>query len=138
MSESVNFVSYYQFGFEGEAILGNHFFVALGPKLARGGWGFVGQEVTAGGGGGGATQRVGVVSGWLPAIGTKIGVGFGKPNPVTGRRNGFTMMLDTMFVFGSGGIQASQSGGTGGASQIIAPFGGMGIAPMLLFGFESR
>lgn len=138
VSESVSFVNYTQFGVEGEAILGNHFFVALGPKIAKGGWGYVGQEASGGGGGGSASQAVGVVSGWFPAVGTKIGVGFGKPNPGSGRRNGFTMMLDTTFVFASGGVRAGQSAGTGGATQVIAPYGGIGIAPMLMFGFESR
>jgi hypothetical protein len=47
-------------------------------------------------------------------------------------------MLDTMFIFGTGGVQVSQTGGSGGASQSVAPLGGVGITPMLLFGFESR
>jgi hypothetical protein len=142
VTENIGFVGYVQLGAEGELLLGNHFFIAAGPKIAKGGWGFVGQSASAGSGGGGAEQYAGIVDGWLPGVGTKLGVGFGRPDPTTGRRSGFTMMLDTTFLYGSGGVRFAQSAGSNGsgatASQIVAPLSGWGIAPMLMFGFESR
>ncbi len=134
VTESISAVGYWEFGVEGELLLGNHFYIALGPKVVDGGWGFLTQS----GGTSGASQTAGAVSGWFPGVEGKLGLGFGKPNPETGRRMGFTMYLDALVVFGGGGVKISQSGGTGGASQNVAPLGGVGIAPMLMFGFETR
>lgn len=138
ISQSVSFVDYWQFGLEGEAILGNRFYVAAGPKIVNGGWGFIAQSVGGGSGGASVNQTAGVVSGWLPAVGTRIGLAFGKPNPETGRRGGFNMAIDTTFVFGSGGVKVNQSAGGTGISQSVAPLGGVGITPMLTFGYELR
>jgi len=138
VSMNFRYVDYWQFGVEGEAILGNTFFVAAGPKIVKGGWGFVGQGVDAGSGGASAEQYAGIVSGWLPAVGTRIGLAFGKVNPATGKRGGFNMAIDTTFVFGSGGVEIKQSAGTTGVSQRVAPLGGIGITPILMFGYEMR
>lgn len=77
-----------------------------------------------------------------PLTALRTGLGFGHPNPTTGRRTGFSIMLSTMFVLGSGGVRAAQTAGSSGGStsvyQGVTPYGGLGIAPLLLFGFESR
>ncbi|MHB8877509.1 MAG: hypothetical protein ACYC8T_27780 [Myxococcaceae bacterium] len=109
---SVTGVGYWRLALVGEATLGNRFFVGAGPALLNGAWATVGANVSNGSANAGVTT----VSGYVPAANVRLGIGFGSPN-ASGRRTGFNMALDTTFAFSAGG---------------------MSIAPLLVFGFESK
>ncbi|HEV8322355.1 MAG TPA: hypothetical protein VG389_12120 [Myxococcota bacterium] len=133
---SVSAVSFWHVGVEAEAMFGNMFFVAGGPHLLRGGWGSVREGADSNGA---VTQSVLAVGGWMPGFDFKVGLGFGKPRP-SGRRNQFTLSLDTMFAFAPPGVYVAQNvDANGNVTQDVSRTGfAIGIAPMLMFGFEMR
>jgi hypothetical protein len=123
-------------GVNGEMNLGDLFFVAAGPGIGSGGWATVGVGADSSGS---ATQRATAASGILPSLDLKLGFGFGKRNPETGRRGGFTLGIDARLLFAPNSVFAEQSASGGGASQTVETRGmAVGLVPMLMLGYDSR
>jgi hypothetical protein len=135
-SLNVGAEAFYAFGVQGEAVFFDMLYVAGGPQVARGGWGFIGQAVDLNGG---VSQRVYAAAGWMPAFDLKVGFGFGSRNEKTGRRNHFTVAIDTMFLFAPNTVTGSQVVNMNGVSQSVDVRGvAVGVAPLLVLGFDGR
>lgn len=135
-SLNVGAEAFYAFGVQGEAVFLDMLYVAGGPQLARGGWGFIGQAVDLNGG---ISQRAYAAAGWMPAFDLKVGFGFGSRNEKTGRRNHFTVAIDTMFLFAPNTVTGSQVVNMNGISQSVDVRGvAVGVAPLLVLGFDGR
>lgn len=129
--------AYYAFGVQAEAVFQDMLFVAGGPHLVRGGWAFVGQSIDAAGG---ISQRAYAAGGgFMPGVNLKVGLGLGSRNEKTGRRNQFTIALDTMFLFAPDTVTGSQVVNMNGISQQVEVRGlALGVAPVIMLGFDGR
>jgi hypothetical protein len=136
-SVNVGADTYYYFSAQAEAVFMDMVFVAAGPVLARGGWAFISQGVDTAGG---VSQRLLAAGGdFLPAANLKVGLGIGSRNVSTGRRNQFTIALDTMFLFAPNTVTGSQSVSMNGVSQMVDVRGlAVGVAPIIVLGFDGR
>lgn len=130
-SFSVSSMSQWYVGAMGELNLGDLFFVAVGPGIGR--MSTAGISISAGPSGGG--QQVEAMGGWTPSVDLRLGFGFGKPNPETGRRTGFTLGLDCRAVFPTQSVFVRQDM----SGQTVRVSGtGFGIIPMIMLGVDSR
>ncbi len=129
-SVSVAAVGYWHAGLAGELTFGDMFFVAAGPMIAGGGWTSLGEYVDASG-----NAQIGAVAagGYMPGAIVRLGVGFGAPK-ATGRRNQFTIAIDTKIMFTT---VTSASVGTGGTA-VKTGDSIVGIAPLLMLGWDFK
>lgn len=128
---SIAVMSQWYVGAMAELNLGDLFFVGAGHGIGR--FSLAGLSVTAGTSGG--DEQVKVLGGWTPSVDLKLGFGFGRRNPETGRRGGFTLALDVRAVFPTDSVYV-QNGSSGQSVEVHRA--GFGIAPMLMLGFDSR
>lgn len=130
-SLSISVMSQWYVGAMAEANLGDSFFVALGPGIGR--FSLAGLTVAASTTGAG--EQVSALGGWTPSVDLKFGFTFGKRNPESGRRGGFTLAIDARLVLPTDSIFVSN--GTGGQSVEVHKTA-WGIVPMLMLGYDSH
>jgi len=130
-SLSISVMSQWYVGAMAEVNLGDVFFVALGPGIGR--FSLAGLTVAASTTGGG--EQVSALGGWTPSVDLKFGFTFGKRNPESGRRGGFTLAIDARLVLPTDSVYVTN--GTGGQSVEVHKMG-WGIVPMLVLGYDSH
>lgn len=130
-SFSLSAMSQWYVGAMAELNLGDVFFIAAGPGIGR--FSLAGVTVTSNNSE--VSEQVRAYGGWTPSLDLKVGFTFGKRNPETGRRGGFTLALDVRAVFPL--ETAYVSTGTNG-TQVETRKAGFGLLPMLVLGYDSH
>lgn len=130
-SVSLAVMSQWYVGVMGELNLSDLFFVAFGPGIGR--FSLAGVTVTANNSG--ASEQVRALGGWTPSLDLKFGFTFGKRNPESGRRGGFTLAVDLRAVFPTDSVYVSV-GSMG--QQVEVHRVGFGLIPMLVLGYDSH
>jgi hypothetical protein len=128
---SMAVMSQWYVGVMGELNLGDVFFIGAGPGIGR--FSLAGLAITAGTTG--ADEQVKALGGWTPSLDLKLGFGFGRRNPESGRRGGFTLAIDVRAVFPTDSVYV-QNGSSGQSVDVHRT--GFGLAPMLMLGYDSR
>jgi hypothetical protein len=124
-------MSHWFVGVLGEINVGELFFVALGPAVGEINFGGINLSSSTSGTG----AQVQALAGLTPSVDFRLGFGFGKRNPESGRRGGFTLALDLRAFFPTNTAFVS----FGSTGQRITTYGiGYGLAPMLMLGYDSR
>jgi hypothetical protein len=136
-SASINIVSFWHLGVLGEMSLADHLTLAAGPVLASGAWAGIaasGNSTT----GSSATEVV--AGGMMPGLDFKVGFSPAPRDPVTGRRQGFTIGLDAMLLFAPNSVYVHTEAGTNGSAGAEVRTSGLavGFVPTLTLGYEGR
>lgn len=134
-SVSGTFIAHYTMGFMAEALLGDRFYVAAGPAFGVGTLGVAGINASSAGG-----TITGVGSyGFKPGFDVKLGLAFGRTNPVTFRRGGFNLGVDVLTLYHPGAIFTRvQANDMGGSVEVKFQEQMWTVTPMLTLGYDAR
>jgi hypothetical protein len=131
-SGTLNLVGFWHLGVNAELMLGDHFYLALGPHFASASW--MGATATASSSGGSATAMAAV--GPMPALDFRLGFMTGAKRP-NGARRGFSIGLDVMTLFAFNALYGAASGsGSGGSAEGTRGLA-VGVTPTLTLGFDA-
>ncbi len=135
-SASISVAGWWKLGVLGEMTLFDRLSIAAGPAIADGGW--AGVAASANTNGAASTTTV-VAGGFMPALDLKIGLNLGHRNERTGRRSGFNIGLDVLFLFAPNAAYATVTGDSMGGSVTANTTGlAVGVMPALTLGYDAR
>jgi hypothetical protein len=137
VSTSLSIAGWWKLGVLGEMTLFDRLSIAAGPAIANGGW--AGVLATANSTNSSSSTTGVVAGGFMPALDLKVGLNLGHRNERTGRRSGFNIGLDVLFLFAPNAAYTKVTADSMGGSVTANTTGlAVGVMPALTLGYDAR